>query len=150
MLVFDSATTAPVDVAASHPFAFVWMTVLMLILGVSRVARGIRPAVTNASSYFHLWMLAYLVVLGLLMSLTTGIALVILYDPHHYGEARPAFDWLPQRLLPLAAGAAGVLGFEWLFRKFTVGFGQTQFDLQGMLDELVNQAIAATLKKDVG
>jgi hypothetical protein len=135
-----------VDLAAAHPYTFVWMAVLLFIFGIGRVSRETKPAVTNWKSFLHPWMAAYLVILGILMALTTGMALVLVFDPST-GSAR--IDWLPPSLCPVAAAALGVLGFEWLFRKFTVGFGESQFDLKDTLQGLVDQAVAATLKKDV-
>ncbi len=50
----------------------------------------------------------------------------------------------------MTAAVVGVLGFEFLFRKFIIGFGETQFDLGTTLQNLVDQAVAATLKKEAG
>ena len=49
--------------AAESPSAFVFMTVLMLTFGVGRVAKETKTSV-RPKSFFHLWMFAYLVLLG--------------------------------------------------------------------------------------
>ncbi|MGO4879769.1 MAG: hypothetical protein ACLP59_02975 [Bryobacteraceae bacterium] len=57
---------------------------------------------------------------------------------------------IPPSFLSMTAAVVGVLGFEFLFRKFIIGFGETQFDLGTTLQNLVDQAVAATLKKEAG
>jgi len=54
------------------------------------------------------------------------------------------------RSTALAAAVAGVFGFEFLFRRFIIGFGENQFDLSSTLQNFVDQAVAATIRKEVG
>ena len=68
----------PVDVAA-HPWAFMFMLVLMLMFGVVRVAKETKTTV-KWRSFFHLWILVYLVLIAALMSVTTAMGLVLLLD----------------------------------------------------------------------
>ena len=134
-----------VDAAASHPWAFVFMMVLMLIFGVGRVAKETKTSV-KWKSFLHFWMLAYLILLTGLMSITTAMALVLLIDEN--GQARMTF--IPSSFVSMAAAVLGVFGFEFLFRKFIIGFGENQFDLAATLQNVVDQAVAATLKKEAG
>jgi hypothetical protein len=134
------------DAAVQHPWAFIFMFVLMLLFGVGHVARKTTQSVRKWSSFVHLWMFGYLVLLGFLMSVTTGMALVLLIDEK--GQSRISF--LPPSMTSMAAAVVGVFGFEFLFRKFVIGFGENQFDLSATLDNFVDQAVAATLKKEVG
>jgi len=133
----------PVDVAAAHPWAFVFMLVLMLMFGVGRVAKETKTTV-KWSSFFHLWMLAYLVLIAALMSVTTAMALVLLFDEK--GHLRVTF--IPPSFASVAAAVVGVFGFEFLFRKLIIGFGENQFDLAATLQIFLDQAVAATLKKE--
>jgi hypothetical protein len=48
------------------------------------------------------------------------------------------------------SAALGVFAFEFLFRKFIIGFGENQLDLGTTLQNFLDQAIAATLKKEAG
>jgi hypothetical protein len=50
----------------------------------------------------------------------------------------------------MTAAVLGVFGFEFLVRNFIIGFGETQLDLATTLQSLVDQAVAATLKKEAG
>jgi hypothetical protein len=134
-----------VDAAESHPLAFVVMTVLMLTFGVGRVAKETKTSV-RPKSFFHLWMFAYLVLLGFLMSVTTAMALIALVDEK--GQLRVNF--IPSSFVSITAAVAGVFGFEFLFRKFIIGFGENQLDLGTTLQNIVDQAVAATLKKEAG
>jgi hypothetical protein len=111
----------PVDAAADHPAAFVFMTILLLMFAVGRVAKETRTSV-KWSSFLHLWMVAYLVTLAFLMSVTTAMALVVLIDE----KGQPRANFVPPSFLSMAAVVAGVFGFEFLFRKFIIGFGENQ------------------------
>jgi hypothetical protein len=134
-----------VDAAASHPLAFVFMTILMLVFGVGRVAKETKTSV-QPKSFLHAWMVAYVVLLAALMSVTTAMALVFLIDD----RGQPRITFIPSSFLSMTAAVLGVFGFEFLFRKFIIGFGETQFDLGTTLQNLVDQAVAATLKKEAG
>ena len=140
-----SGTGHPIDVAISHPFAFVIMIVLMLMFGIGRVAKETKVNV-KMQSFFNLWMFAYLVLLGILMAVTTAMALVLLMDE----KGVPRVNFIPPSFISVAAAVLGVFGFEILFRKFIVGFGENQFDLGTTLQNFVDQAVAATLKKEAG
>jgi len=50
----------------------------------------------------------------------------------------------------MTAAVLGVFGFEFLFRKFIIGFGENQLNLATTLQNFVDQAVAATLKKEAG
>lgn len=133
------------DAAAAHPYAFVFMTVLMLVFGLVRVAKGTKATV-KWRSFLHLWMVAYLVLLAALMSVTTAMALALLVDP----SGKPTVTFIPPSFVSMAAAVFGVFGFEVLFSKFIIGFGETKLDLSTTLQNLVDQAVSATLKKEVG
>jgi len=92
-----------------------------------------------------MWMDCYLLLLGALMSVTTAMALVLLVDE----KGAPRMAFIPPSFISMAA-VFGVFGFEILFSKFIVGFGETKLDLATTLQNLVDQAVAATLKKEVG
>jgi hypothetical protein len=134
-----------VDAAASHPLAFVFMVILMLVFGVGRVAKETKTSV-QPKSFLHLWMVSYIVLLAALMSVTTAMALVLLIDD----RGQPRMHFIPSSFLSMTAAVLGVFGFQFLFRKFTIGFGEAQFDLATTLQNLVDQAVAATLKKQAG
>jgi hypothetical protein len=121
------------------------MTILLLMFAVGRVAKETRTSV-KWSSFLHLWMVAYLVTLAFLMSVTTAMALVLLIDE----KGQPRANFVPPSFLSMAAAVAGVFGFEFLFRKFIIGFGENQLDLGTTLQNFVDQAVAATLKKEAG
>ena len=121
------------------------MAVLLLVFGPVRVAQGTKASV-QPKSFVHLWMLAYLVVLALLMSITTAMALILLVDEN----GLPKVTFIPASFVSLAAAVFGVFGFEILLSKFVVGFGETKLDLATTLQQLVDQAVAATLKKEAG
>jgi hypothetical protein len=121
------------------------MTILLLMFAVGRVAKETRTSV-KWSSFLHLWMVAYLVTLAFLMSVTTAMALVVLIDE----KGQPRANFVPPSFLSMAAAVAGVFGFEFLFRKFIIGFGENQLDLGTTLQNFVDQAVAATLKKEAG
>lgn len=133
------------DAAASHSWAFVFMTILMLMFGIGRVAKETKTSV-KVKSFLHLWMFAYLVLLAALMSVTTALALVLLID----GNGEPRVTFIPPSFLSMTAAVLGVFGFEFLFRKFIIGFGENQLDLATTLQNFVDQAVAATLKKEAG
>lgn len=137
--------TQPIDAAANHVWAFVIMGVLVFTFGVGRVAKETKTSV-KWRSFLHLWMFAYLVLLGLLMSVTTAMALVLLVDD----KGQPRVTFIPQSFISMAAAVLGVFGFEFLFRKFIIGFGENQFDLSTTLQNFVDQAVAATLKREAG
>ena len=121
------------------------MTILLLMFAVGRVAKETRTSV-KWSSFLHLWMVAYLVTLAFLMSVTTAMALVLLIDE----KGQPRANFVPPSFLSMAAAVAGVFGFEFLFRKFIIGFGENQLNLGTTLQNFVDQAVAATLKKEAG
>jgi amino acid permease len=135
----------PIDPATHHPYAFVFMVVLMLVFGLARVAKGTRVSV-KWRSFLHMWMVAYLVLLAALMSVTTAMALVLLLDQ----TGQPRVTFVPPSFVSLAAAVLGVFGFEILLSKFIIGFGETKLDLSSTLQNLVDQAVDATLKKEVG
>ena len=135
----------PIDAAVAHPYAFVFMGVLMMVFGLARVAKGTMISV-KWKSFLHLWMVAYLVLLAALMSVTTAMSLVLLVDP----LGKPTVTFVPPSFVSMAAAVLGVFGFEVLFSKFIIGFGETKLDLSTTLQNLVDQAVAATLKKEVG
>ena len=91
----------PVDAAADHPAAFVFMTILLLMFAVGRVAKETRTSV-KWSSFLHLWMVAYLVTLAFLMSVTTAMALVVLIDE----KGQPRANFVPPSFLSMAAAVA--------------------------------------------
>ncbi|HWD99596.1 MAG TPA: hypothetical protein VG345_11180 [Bryobacteraceae bacterium] len=132
-----------IDAAASHVWAFVFMAVLMLMFGVGRVAKETKTTV-KWKSFLHLWMVAYLVLLAALMSVTTAMALVLMVDE----KGQPRITFVPPSFLSMTAAVLGVFGFEFLFRKFIIGFGENQLDLGTTLQNFVDQAVAATLKKE--
>jgi len=135
-----------VDAASSHLLAFAFMIVLMLVFGVGRIAKETKTSVKNWKSFLNFWMFAYVLLLGALMSVTTSMALVLLIDAN--GSPRVVF--IPPSMISMSAAVVGVFGFEFLFRKFTIGFGENKFDLETTLQNLVDQAVAATLKKETG
>jgi hypothetical protein len=137
--------SSPTDAAASHPWAFVFMTILMPMFGVGRVAKETKASV-KWQSFLHLWMFAYLVLLAFLMSVTTAMALVLLIDD----KGQPRVTFIPPSFLSMTAAVLGVFGFEFLFRKFIIGFGENQLDLTTTLQNFVDQAVAATLRKEAG
>jgi hypothetical protein len=117
----------------------------MLVFGVGRVAKETKTSV-KWKSFLHLWMLAYIALLAALMSVTTAMALVLLIDE----KGQPRVTFIPPSFLSMTAAVVGVFGFEFLVRKFIIGFGETQLDLATTLQNLVDQAVAATLKKEAG
>lgn len=121
------------------------MTALMLMFGVGRVAKETKTSV-KWKSFLHFWMVAYLALLGALMSVTTAMALVLLIDE----RGQPRVIFIPPSFLSMTAAVLGVFGFEFLFRKFVIGFGENQLDLATTLQNFVDQAVAATLKKEAG
>jgi len=48
----------------------------------------------------------------------------------------------------MTAAVVGVFGFEFFFRKLIIGFGENQLDLSTSLQNVVDQAVAATVKKE--
>ena len=133
------------DAATSHVWSFVFMLVLMLMFGIGRVAKETKTSV-RWKSFLHLWMVAYLVLLTALMSVTTAMALVLLIDE----KGQPRVSFIPASFISMTAAVLGVFGFEFLFRKFIIGFGENQLDLATTLQNFVDQAVAATLKKETG
>jgi len=134
-----------VDVAQIHPYAFVFMLFLLLMFGIGRIASQTKANV-RWQSFLHVWMFLYLVFLGVLMSVTTAMSLVLLVDK----TGQPRVDLIPPSFISLAAAVLGVFGFEFLVRKFIIGFGETQFDVGASLQNIVDQTVAATLKKEAG
>ena len=134
----------PIDAAIAHPFAFVFMLILALIFGVGRVAKETKVLVKKWRSFLHLWMAAYLILLAFLMAVTTAMALVLLFGKSN----EPSVTFIPPSFLPMAASVLGVFGFEFLFRKFIIGFGEDQLDLTTTLQNFVDQAVSATLERE--
>jgi len=99
---------APVDAAASHPFAFGIMAVLAVILGCARVAHETKVSIKNVGSFIHMWTFAYLALLTVLMSITTDMALVLLVGP----DGKPALTFIHPSLVSMAAAVFGVFSFE--------------------------------------
>jgi hypothetical protein len=135
-----------IDAAVTHPWAFVFMAILMLSFGVARIAKETTIKSVKWKSLLHFWTLAYLVVLGFLMSVTTAMSLVLLIDE----KGQPRVGFIPESFVSLAAAVLGVFGFEFLFRKFIIGFGENKIDFAETLQSLVDQAVQATAKKDAG
>jgi hypothetical protein len=133
------------DAAANHPLTFLIMLVVMLPVCLTRVAKQTRIPAAKWKSFVNFWMIAYLVVQVALMGLTTATALFLLYDSHG-GPKLPELP-IPFSFLPLAAALLGVFGFEILLSKFIVGFGETKLDFSTTLQDLLDQAVAATLKR---
>ena len=102
------------------------MMVLMMVFGVGRVATETKTSVRNWKSFLNFWMFAYVLLLGALMSVTTSMALVLLVD----ANGAPRVDFIPPSTISIAAAVVGVFGFEFLFRKFVIGFGENKFDLE--------------------
>ena len=96
------------------------MLVLVLMFGVGRVARETKAAV-RWQSFLNVWMPVYLVFLTVLMSVTTAMSLVLLVDAN--GE--PRVEFIPASFVSMAGAVLGVFGFEFLFRKFIIGFGES-------------------------
>jgi hypothetical protein len=113
---------------------------------VARVAKETNIPVRKWRSFLHPWMAAYFLLLTLLMSLTTAMALALLVDA--CGVPKVAF--IPPSFISVAAAVLGVFGFEFLVRKFVIGFGENQLDVGSTLQNVVDQAVAATLKREVG
>lgn len=134
----------PVDVAQAHPAAFLFMSVLVLIFGAITVATESKVSVLKWTSFLHFWMAAYLVLLAVLMSVTTAIALGLLFDDRNHAK----LPWLPASFAPISAAVVGVFAFEIFLRRFIIGFGENQLDVAVKLQQLVDQAVAATLKKE--
>ena len=120
------------------------MFVLMLIFAVQRVANEAKTPVSRWTSFVHFWMLAYFLLLTAIMSVTTAMALVLLVDD----KGEPQFKFIPESLIPMSAALVGVFGFEFFLRKFIIGFGENKFDLGDSLQNLIDQAVAATLKRE--
>lgn len=139
-------TCAPIDAALNHPLAFVLMAVFVLCFGVVKVAHKSGKAVRRWQSFLHFWMAAYLILLGFLMSLTTAMALALLLD--NCGQLR--LDLIPSSFVSMAAAALGVFGFGFLLRNLIIGVGESQLDVGSTLEALVNKAVQATLRKEVG
>jgi len=134
------------DAAASHPYAFAFMFLLMLIFAIQRVAKETKTSVKKWTSFLHFWMLAYFILLTALMSVTTAMALVLLVDE----KGEPRVNFIPPSCIAISAALIGVFGFEFLLQKFIIGFGESKFDLTASLQNLVDQAVAATLKREAG
>jgi hypothetical protein len=141
------ATCTYVDAARVHPWAFVFMGFLALAFGVARVAKETKIAVKSWRSFVHWWMAFYLALLGFLMALTTAVALILLVDP--CGNSRVKHV-VPDSFISAAAAVLGVFGFEFLVRKFMIGFGENRLDVGSTLQDLVDQSVAATLRKEAG
>jgi hypothetical protein len=142
--ILATNSIAPVDTAVAHPTSFLFMLILALIFGVGRVAKETQVSVKKWSSFLHLWMAAYLVLLVFLMAVTTAMALVLLFGKNN----EPNVTFVPPSFLPMAAAVFDVFGFEFLFRKFIIGFGENQLDLASTLQNFVDQAVAATLERE--
>jgi hypothetical protein len=142
--VSPATPCSPVDAALSHPWAFVFMAVLMFGFGLARVAKETTLPIRKWRSFLHLWMAAYFLLLALLMSLTTAMALALLVD----ACGVPKVTFIPASFISVAAAVLGVFGFEFLVRKFVIGFGENQLDVGTTLQNVVDQAVAATYKKE--
>ena len=136
------------DAATAHPLAFVFMLIVMLPVCATRVAKATNLPALKWECFFNFWMGAYLIVQVALAALTTAIALFLLFDSH--GNPKLPDLPIPLSFLPLAAALLGVFGFEILLSKFVVGFGETKLDFSTALQDLLDQAVAATLKKAAG
>jgi len=121
------------------------MAILMLMFGIGRVAKEAKTTL-RWKSLLNLWTFAYLLILGALMSVTTAMALVLLVDE----KCQPRIAFIPPWFISMTAAVVGVFGFEFLFRKLIIGFGENQLDLASTLQNFVDQAVAATLKKETG
>jgi hypothetical protein len=135
------------DAAAAHPYTFLYMFIVMVPVCLVRVGRAtaVQTTVVKIQHYIHVWMIMYLVVQLALTALTTAIALFLLYDST--GQQRIHDLPVPASFLPLAAAVIGVFGFDILISKLIVGFGETKLDFSKTLQDLLDQAVAATLKK---
>lgn len=120
------------------------MAVLMFGFGLARVAKETTLPIRKWRSFLHLWMAAYFLLLALLMSLTTAMALALLVD----ACGVPKVTFIPASFISVAAAVLGVFGFEFLVRKFVIGFGENQLDVGTTLQNVVDQAVAATYKKE--
>ena len=87
----------------------------MLTFGVGRVAKETKTSV-RPKSFFHLWMFAYLVLLGFLMSVTTAMALVLLLDEK--GQLRVNF--IPSSFVSITAAVAGVSVLNFSFGNLSL------------------------------
>jgi hypothetical protein len=146
VLSSTAVNCSAIDAAVSHPWAFVFIAILMLGFGFGRVAHETGGAVRKSQSFVHMWMGVYFLLLTLLMSLTTAMALALLVD----ACGNPKTALIPPSFVSLAAAVVGVFGFEFLVRKFVIGFGENQLDVGSTLQNVVDQAVAATLKKEAG
>jgi hypothetical protein len=116
-----------VDAAASHPWAFVFMLALVLIFGVGRIAKETKTSVQKWTSFVHAWTFSYLALLAILMSVTTdGIGASGRRKGQSASYCHTGFIHLHCRL-----------------RRNSTGPRRDPADI-------VDQAVAATLKKEAG
>ena len=136
------------DAATSHSSAFLLMLLVMLPVCLTRVSKATKTPAVTWKSFFNFWMVLYLVVQVALMALTTAIALFLLFDVQ--GQPKIANLPVPSSFLPLTAALLGVFGFEILLSRLIVGFGETKLDFSTTLQDLLDRAVEATLKKAAG
>ncbi len=72
------------------------------------------------------------------------MALVLLYGDDDVLKVH----FISPAVAPVAAAVLGVFGFEFLVRRFIVGFGENRFDLDKTIQYVQDQAVAATLRKE--
>lgn len=116
----------------------------MLAFAAVRVAAGTKIQV-KWKSFLNPWMSAYLVILAFMYNLTTAVALVLIAP-----AGKPPTLPIPPFFISLAGGVFGFFGFDILLSKLIIGFGETKLDISAKIQELTDQAVAATLKKEVG
>jgi hypothetical protein len=137
------------DLAEQHPWTFVFMVIFSTIWVLGAIAKECQPSLATLnlklklSALFNWWVGIYWLLFTLLATISTGMALVLAFDER--GAAR--IKILPEKLLPLTVAAIGVFGFEFLFKKLIVGFGENTFDLNDTMKNLLAQAQAATIFK---
>jgi len=132
-----------VDAAKSHPYAFLFMAVLVFILGIRNVKRETDVHVRTAS-LLNVPMGLYLIVLGFLMSLTTAMSLMILVNDD--GTSKAGF--MPDSFVSMVGAVFGVFAFGTLIDKFVIGFGENRLDVNAVMQDLIDQAVEATLRKE--
>ncbi len=137
----SSVPSHRVDLALSHPLAFTFTFTLAVFYVLIPIAYEAKFSI-SMNSLRNAWVFLYIMLSGLLMLITTGMALQILYKQD--GALR--VDWIPESIALLAAAVFGVFGFDVLVRRFVVGFGENQFELAKILQACLDQTVAARLK----
>jgi amino acid permease len=138
------ASLPSIDAAANHPFAYVVALAFMVVFSAARVASGTKISV-KPESFFNFWMVAYLLVLTFMYMLTTAVALALIVP-----DGKTPITVIPPSFVWLAGGVFGFFGFDVLLSKLIIGLGETKLDIAAKLQDLLDQAVAATLKKDAG